>query len=82
MANSPEYEAARATASAAYHVYEPIVEAYRAMEIGDDEYLAARAVYEESQTAFDLASFAERDRAEAAEAEEPVEEDDGQLDLL
>lgn len=49
------YEAARATADAAYNVYTPILLAYRAMEIGDAEYLAARAVYMDALVAFDVA---------------------------
>ena len=59
MANSPAYEAACATHSAAYHAFQVVTDAYRAQTIGDAEYLAARAVYAAATAAFDVAFAAE-----------------------
>ncbi len=55
MANSSEYESALAAAAAATQWYRAAVEMYRAGQIGDAEYLAARATYKAASDAFDVA---------------------------
>jgi hypothetical protein len=52
---SAEYEAATKKTNAAYYVYQEVVQKYRNMEIGDDEFLAAQKVYRAVLDEFDLA---------------------------
>ncbi len=78
MINSQEYEAARHTHSAALHVYTGVAEKYRALEVGDDEYFAARKIKDAADAAFDIAFNAEADRMEEIVEEET---DDGQIEL-
>lgn len=62
---SPEYLAALETAREASRVFAKAQADYRARRIGDREFLAARAVYDESDRAFD-AAFAAEDARDAA----------------
>lgn len=57
---SPEYEAALATANEASVRFTKAQLAYRAREIGDAEFLAARAAYKLAEAAFDVAFAKER----------------------
>ena len=50
-----EYESARLAHNRAIKVYKKFRDAYRAQEIGDDEYLAARADYEKATAEYDAA---------------------------
>ena len=52
---SKDYEAALETSNAATLVYREAQRAYRAMETGDDEFLAARAVHVAACADFDKA---------------------------
>jgi hypothetical protein len=49
------YEDALAASAAAHAVFAQITADYRAMKIGDTEYLAGRAVHEAAKMAFDIA---------------------------
>lgn len=60
--NSQAYEDALDKANAAYHVYEPIRQAYRAQKIGDAEFLAAKAIYDAVNAEYDAAYIAEQNR--------------------
>lgn len=75
---SKEYELAIKIHDAALRIYQGKVWEYRARTIGDEEYLAARAVKVEADAAFDVAFELEQDWGQ-----EPVEEDapDDQLNL-
>lgn len=55
MSNSNEYEAARKAHDEAFEAFAPIRDAYRAGEIDDEAFLAARAAYDEATAAFDRA---------------------------
>lgn len=77
MTNSIEYNAAIEAHNEAIHVFQAVVDAYRAMEVDDAVYLAAAAVKKEADAAFDVAFEAEQNREEIV----PVE-DDTQLVLL
>ena len=60
---SPEYAAALAEHNAAQAAFHAVTKAYRALEIGDDEYLAARAEYGRATKKFDEAFDREASRA-------------------
>ncbi len=77
MTNSQEYEAAREAHSAALQAYTEVAEKYSALEVGDDEYLAARKIKDAADAAFDIAFEAEENRPE----EIAEETDDGQIEL-
>lgn len=62
-----EYENALAAANAASATFAKVAADYRAMKIGDAEFLAARAVYDAANAAFDVAFAAARDAGEDAE---------------
>lgn len=53
------YQEAKAEMDAAFAVYDVAVKAYRAREIGDAEFLAARAIYKTAEAKFDEAFAAE-----------------------
>jgi len=59
---SAEYAEALELSRNASNTYRAAAEAYRANEIGDAEYLEARAVFEKANAAFDLAFDAEQAR--------------------
>jgi hypothetical protein len=61
--NSQADEDAVDKADAAYHVFEPIRQAYRARKIGDAEFLAAKAIYDAANREYDAAYIAEQNRA-------------------
>ncbi len=61
---STEYLAAIAAHDAAQHAYNAVVTAYRAGEVSDQVYLAARLVYGDAGRAFDVAFAAEQARAQ------------------
>ena len=77
MTSSKEYEAARVTHTAAFHAYTEVAEKYRAIKIGDEEYLVAHKIKKAADTAFDIAFEAEANRPE----EVAEEIDDGQIEL-
>ncbi len=77
MTNSNEYEAARTAHNAAQAVFEKVTAAYRAIEIGDDEYMVGRAAYDEATAIFDVAFAAEADQEEEA----PIEIEDNQMSI-
>lgn len=52
---SAAYEAVYHTNNAAIAVYNKAQQAYRTMQIGDDEFIAARKVYKAAMDAFDAA---------------------------
>jgi len=52
---SPEYKAAYEAHNVASQAYTKVAEAYRAQEIGDAEFLAARKVYDEATAIYDAA---------------------------
>jgi hypothetical protein len=78
---SPEYTAALEKANAATAAFHEASQRYRAREIGDDEYLAARKVHDESGRAFDEAYAAEQKR-EPARAEKAQTEGERQQSLF
>lgn len=53
--NTAEYEVVLETARAAARVFAVAQKAYRAGEIGDDAFLAAKAEYDESERVFSIA---------------------------
>lgn len=57
--NSKEYEAARLTANAATREFMKAQAAYRSLQIGDAEFLAAKAIHDKAQGVFDDALLAE-----------------------
>lgn len=61
--NSPEYDKALTRHSAAQREYKGAVEQYRAKQIGDKEYLAARAKYNEATKQYDEAYSREEFRS-------------------
>lgn len=76
---SAEYTAALETMRAAGRKFAEVQDAYRAGNITDTAYLAARKEYGEAEVVFDAAIAAE----EAREVEEePATEDAGQLDAF
>lgn len=79
-----EAKIAYQTADQAFRNYHPTwlkaQDDYRAMRIGDAEFLAARKVYDTLMTAFDVAFAAVQ--AEPEEAEPEVTVDDTQGDLF
>jgi len=77
--NNPEYEAALAAHHAAFDIFDAVRTAYRAMQIGDAEFLAARAVYAAATAEFDIAYAAERDAETPAAA---IAEENNQLTLF
>ena len=50
-----EYKVAHAKANEAFEVFDVVRNAYRARTIGDDEFLAAKAIYDASLADFDVA---------------------------
>lgn len=52
---SAAYEAAYLTCNAAINAYNAAQKAYRTMQIGDDEFIAARNIYSAAMAAFDVA---------------------------
>ena len=59
MENSKEYEAARIKASEATREFFKAQSAYRSRAIGDAEFLAAKAIHDAAQGAFDDALIKE-----------------------
>jgi hypothetical protein len=59
MGNSKAYEAALVAHDDALGIFEPVRDAYRAGEIGDAEFLAARAAMTKADAAFGIAFAAE-----------------------
>lgn len=55
MTATTEYEVTLETARAAARAFSAAQKAYRAGEIGDSEFLAAKAAYDASDAAFDVA---------------------------
>ncbi len=74
------YETACEAHSEATRVFHVVTQRYRDMEIGDDEFLAARTIYNESTAAYDAAYDAEAERLENI-VEEVEDTDDGQMAL-
>ena len=62
--NSKQYEDARQAANAAFKVYEPIRDAYRAGKLSDAEFLAAQKTYYAAEALFDAAYALEANRNE------------------
>lgn len=54
-ANSPEYEAAREAHNRAFRVFDEVRKRYRAREVDDKVFLAAKKKYDEATKAFDVA---------------------------
>ena len=79
MALSNEYEAALEAHNEAGRIFTTFQLKYRAMAIGDDEFLAARAAYDEAGLVFDVAFLKEADRPVEVEAE--AEDTQMNLDL-
>lgn len=79
MITSEAYEAAIEAHNCACHIYRGVVAEYRAITIGDDEFLKAKAVMDEATRVFDIAFNAERDRPVEVEV---IDEYDGQSDLF
>lgn len=52
---SPEYKKALETVNEASRVFSRAQKAYRTREIGDEEFLAAKAIMAAAETAFDAA---------------------------
>ena len=61
-ATSQAYDGAVKTHNEALRIFEKVTRKYRAMEIGDDEFLAAKAVMNTADSAFDVA-FAKEQRS-------------------
>ena len=61
---SAEYQAAIETSNRAIAAFKKVQEAYRKQEIGDDDYLAARKVYDKAVEAFDKAIKKEQGQVE------------------
>lgn len=59
-----EYEQALNAVREATRTFYALRDAYHSLKIGDDEFLAAKAVYDEAEKAFDVA-FAKEERLEA-----------------
>jgi hypothetical protein len=59
---SLEYSKARDAMRAANAAFDKVTRAYRARQIGDAEYLAARRVWEAAEDVFDAAYAAEESR--------------------
>jgi outer membrane protein TolC len=53
--NSKQYDDARHAANAAFKIYSPIRDAYRAGKISDAEFLAAQKTYFAAEALFDAA---------------------------
>jgi hypothetical protein len=68
---SKEYEAALAAHDAAQVIFQAAIFSYRALKIGDAEFLAARALYAEATAAFDLAFNEEQIRQTATRKPPP-----------
>ena len=66
---SAEYLAAIETSNRAIAAFKKVQEAYRKQEIGDDDYLAARKVYDKAVEAFDKAIKKEQGQAETPETQ-------------
>jgi len=62
---STEYAAALEASGEAVRAYRAASEAYRAKRIGDDEFIAARRIYNASSAAFDAAFADEQSRNQA-----------------
>ncbi len=60
--NSKQYDDARQAANAAFKVYAPIRDAYRAGKLSDAEFLAAQKTYFAAETLFDAAHALEAAR--------------------
>jgi hypothetical protein len=78
---SPQYDAAIEAHNQAIKIFLPIQEAYRAMTATDEEFLAARAVMDLADLAFDVAFTAEQNRPTPTQELDPIDIDD-QLNLL
>jgi len=52
---TPEYKAAYEAHNEACKVFAKVTQAYRNMEIGDNEFLAGRKIYDEATKVFDVA---------------------------
>jgi hypothetical protein len=74
------YAEADAAFTAYFPIYQAATDAYRAMKIGDAEYLAARKIRDELMAAFDVAFAAVQDEPEAEEV--ITAEDDGQIEMF
>ncbi len=74
---SAAYETAIKIHDRACHVYQAAVSQYRDLVTDDDTFLAARAIKDQADAAFDVAFLAEQNRPEEEE-----QEDDAQLTLL
>ena len=59
---SQEYQRALERSNAAGKVFSKVQDDYRAQRIGDEEYLAARRVYQASEQEFDAAYAREEER--------------------
>lgn len=81
MTNTASYEAASQAHRVASQAFTLIQNAYRAQEIGDDEYLAGRAAFDLATAAYDAAFEIEANRAEDAEDAEAEADEDLQLAL-
>lgn len=73
---SAEYQAALETSNRAIAAFKKVQEAYRKQEIGDDDYLAARKVYDKAVEDFDKAIKKEQGKAD----EQEVEQDQAAID--
>jgi len=62
---TPEYTAALVASQSVILKFQAAQKAYRALKIGDSEYLAARAEYEQGMKAYDAAYAKEADSAQA-----------------
>lgn len=67
---SAEYLAAIETSNRAIAAFKKVQEAYRKQEIGDDDYLAARKVYDKAVEAFDKAIKKEQGRGQVEEQDQ------------
>ncbi len=64
MTLSPAYQAALVAHTQAIKAFTPVQEAYRALAATDDQYLAARAIMDLADAAFDVAFALEQDLPE------------------
>jgi hypothetical protein len=67
------YETALATSAAANAAYRAALADYRAMKIGDAEFLAAKAIHNAAQAAFDIAFEAAQNEPEEVAAIEDTQ---------
>jgi hypothetical protein len=78
--NEADYMKALEVANAATLKYQGAQKAYRAREIGDDEFLTAQSEYKQAEMVFD-AAFSEWANAEPAPVEDAPVEPSAQLAL-